>query len=70
MYNNRTKVLLCTGVTGETDNNENQYKKFLLENNYECDILQVLHFEFVNLDKLHKCLIDPKSYSGKIDYYS
>ncbi|XP_058792323.1 uroporphyrinogen-III synthase-like [Phymastichus coffea] len=65
MSTNRMKILLCTGVSSDTDN-ENQYKKCLLENNYECDILQVLHYEFINLNELRKHLVDSNSYSGLI----
>lgn len=62
---NKIKVLLCTGVSSETDNNENQYKKCLTEHGFECEILQVLHFEFINLDDLRNSLLDSEYYSGK-----
>ncbi|XP_001599706.1 uroporphyrinogen-III synthase [Nasonia vitripennis] len=63
---NKIKVLLCTGVSSETDNNENQYKKCLTEHGFECEILQVLHFEFINLDDLRNTLLDSESYNGLI----
>ncbi|XP_011502673.1 PREDICTED: uroporphyrinogen-III synthase-like [Ceratosolen solmsi marchali] len=62
----KKKVLLCTGALNETNNTENQYKKSLLESGFECEILQVLHFEFINQDELQKHLLDAESYSGLI----
>ena len=65
MSTDKKKILLCTGVSSETDNNENQYKKYLLQSDFECEILQVLHFEFTNLDELRNHLLDSESYNGK-----
>ncbi|KAJ8673723.1 hypothetical protein QAD02_004985 [Eretmocerus hayati] len=60
------KILLCTGASGETDNNDNQYIKSLTEDGFDCGSLQVLEFEFINIDKLANCLERPQSYSGLI----
>lgn len=60
------KVLLCTGASSETDN-ENHYIKCLTVNGFECKVLQVLNFEFVNLDELQN-LLSSECYSGERKY--
>jgi hypothetical protein len=60
----KKKVLLCTGISNEANNIENQYKKCLSENGFACEILQVLHFEFINQDELRTHLLNSESYSG------
>ncbi|CAB0042313.1 unnamed protein product [Trichogramma brassicae] len=64
--NKETLVVLCMGVSGEADNSENRYEHFLIDNGYKCDVLQVLQFEFVNLDELQNRLSRSDSYSGLV----
>lgn len=64
MTTNKKKVLLCTGVSSEIDN-ENQYEKLLCENGFECNILEVLQFEFINLNEFQNRLLNSAAYNGK-----
>lgn len=65
----KKKVVLCTGSSSETDKKEQKYKKILSEINVECIVLEVLDFEFINLDKLEKQLLEPDSYHGNYIYF-
>ena len=64
---NCKRVLLCTGASNEIDKSENKFRKCLIEAGHDCDILEALEFEFMNLDLLQNCL-KSDSYSGNWNF--
>ncbi|XP_014212543.1 uroporphyrinogen-III synthase-like [Copidosoma floridanum] len=66
MTNVTKNIILCTSSSSETDSKESHYKTCLSEINVDCKVLEVLDFEFVNLDELKSRLLDSDSYSGLI----
>lgn len=61
-------VVLCKGLSEKNDRQET-YVEMLESAGYNCECLQTLRFEFVNISELRECLSIANRYSGNISYY-
>ncbi|KYM97384.1 PREDICTED: uroporphyrinogen-III synthase-like [Cyphomyrmex costatus] len=65
MAGNCKRVILCKGLS-EKSNMQEMYIKTLESAGYNCECLQTLQFEFVNISDLRTCLSVADKYSGLI----
>ncbi|KAG5307597.1 HEM4 synthase, partial [Pseudoatta argentina] len=64
MAGNCKRVVLCKGLSEKS--NQETYSKILESAGYNCECLQTLKFEFVNISDLRTCLSVADRYSGLI----
>ena len=67
MAGNCKRVVLCKGLSEKS--NQETYSKTLESAGYNCEYLQTLKFEFVNISDLRACLLVADKYSGNTSYY-
>lgn len=68
MAGNNKLVVLCKGLSDKNDAQETYIKAFESAG-YNCESLQTLQFDFVNITELRACLLAADKYSGNIYIY-